>query len=301
MTSWAPRLTAGVLAWLTAYNARTATADPAAFVRDYQFVAEFQHPRVDVRLNRMSAATTPVVSALPLHRVPHRSQRRLQRVPDVATPWEDGATDFDWRSLVDFPPVHHQKHNECYAETAGATLTALWDMLYEESAAAFNPDDLVRCARETPGEPALPEDILELSVVFDPKTGCHTKAGAQGMRLAPEPVVLCDLAGDWDIENRLMGMLAMGPVSVGIESQNQVFRLYGGGVLSPEHVRTKNGVVDHAVSLVGFGEDRGTPYWTIRNSWGDDWGEDGYARIERRKDNTGVLNSYAAVTRAAKV
>ena len=121
------------------------------------------------------------------------------------------------------------------------------------------------------------------------------------MRLAPEPVVLCDLAGDWDIENRLMGMLAMGPVSVGIESGNQVFRLYGGGILSPEHVETKSGVVDHAVSLVGFGEERGTPYWTIRNSWGHDWGENGYARIERREDNTGVLNSYAAVTQAAKV
>ena len=79
----------------------------------------------------------------------------------------------------------HSSHHTDAIVTAGATLTALWDMLYEESAAAFNPDDLVRCARETPGEPALPEDILELSVVFDPKTGCHTKAGAQGMRLAP--------------------------------------------------------------------------------------------------------------------
>lgn len=300
MTSWAPRLSAGMIAWVMTCDLNTITAHPAAFVRDYQFVAEFRHPRVDVRLNRMSAAPPPPAAALPLGRVPHHSQRRLQRVPDVTAPWEDGAADFDWRNLVDFPPVHHQKHNECYAETAGITLTALWEMLYEESQDAFDPDDLVRCAHEKPGEPALPSDILELSDVFDPITGCHTKTGAPGMRLAPEPVVLCDLAGDWDIENRLMGMLAAGPVSVGIESGNQVFRLYGGGILSPEHVSTGKGVVDHAVSLVGFGEERGTPYWTIRNSWGDDWGEEGYARIERRKDNTGVLNSYATVTRAAK-
>lgn len=300
MTSWAPRVPVGLIAWLTTYDLTTTTAHPESFIRDYQFVAEFQHPRVDLRLNRMSADPLPPAEALPLHRVPHHSQRRLQHIPDVDAPWEDGVADFDWRSLVDLPPVHRQNHNECYAETAGVTLTALWEMLYEELDGSFNPDDLVRCAHETPGEPALPEDILRLSSTFDPMSGCHAKAGAPTMTLAPEPVVLCDLAGDWDIENRLMEMLAMGPVSVGIESGNQVFRLYGGGILLPEHISTKKGVVDHAVSLVGYGEDGGKPYWTIRNSWGDDWGESGYARIERRNDNTGVLNSYAAVTRAVK-
>ena len=301
MTPWVPRLTAGVLAWLTTYDLDSTTANPAAFVKDYQFVAKFEHPSVRVRLNKISAAPLTPAAPLPLDRVQHRSQRRLKRVPSVATPWEEGAIDFDWRSLVDLPPVHRQKHNECYAEAAGITLTALWEMLYEESKGSFNPDDLVRCAHEKPGEPALPEDILRLPAAFDPKTGCHAESGAPAMALAPEPVVLCDLAGDWDIENRLVELLAMGPVSVAVESQNQVFRLYAEGILSPEHVATEKGVVDHAVSLVGFGEERGTPYWTIRNSWGDDWGEEGYARIERRGDNTGVLNAYATVTRAAKV
>lgn len=33
--------------------------------------------------------------------------------------------------------------------------------------------------------------------------------------------------------------------------------------------------------MVGWGEDDGTPFWTIRNSWGSFWGELGFFRVER--------------------
>ena len=42
--------------------------------------------------------------------------------------------------------------------------------------------------------------------------------------------------------------------------------------------------IDHAVQLVGYGTDGGKDYWLVRNSWGDDWGEDGYIRIRRFGD-----------------
>merc|ERR1719263_1746758 len=46
----------------------------------------------------------------------------------------------------------------------------------------------------------------------------------------------------------------------------------------------KDAVVDHAIVAYGYGQDQGQKYWLIRNSWGSDWGEQGYIRILRHGD-----------------
>jgi C1A family cysteine protease len=57
------------------------------------------------------------------------------------------------------------------------------------------------------------------------------------------------------------------------------FRNYGGGVLATCAKEPTN----HAVLVTGYGKDEATglDYWVIRNSWGTNWGKDGYIKIVR--------------------
>lgn len=48
--------------------------------------------------------------------------------------------------------------------------------------------------------------------------------------------------------------------------------------------------LDHGVLAIGFGEQENTEYWVIKNSWGSQWGEDGYVRMERGNNKCGIAN-----------
>ncbi|KAH0574834.1 Cathepsin B [Spironucleus salmonicida] len=52
----------------------------------------------------------------------------------------------------------------------------------------------------------------------------------------------------------------------------------------------------HAVMIVGYGEENNTPYWIVKNSWGKDFGENGFFRIVRGQDECGIEYSCYLIT-----
>lgn len=77
-------------------------------------------------------------------------------------------------------------------------------------------------------------------------------------------------------------------VSIAIEADNLYFQHYKSGVIDDE-IKCGNNV-DHGVLLVGYGEENGIKYWLVKNSWGSDWGDNGYVKI-LRYDNNDKKNS----------
>lgn len=80
----------------------------------------------------------------------------------------------------------------------------------------------------------------------------------------------------------LMNAVAtVGPIAISVDASN--WGSYKGGIFSG--CNQANPDIDHAVVLVGYGEevvgDLTQKYWLVRNSWSPAWGEQGYIRIAR--------------------
>lgn len=98
-------------------------------------------------------------------------------------------------------------------------------------------------------------------------------------------------------ENALATAIAtIGPISVGIDASQRSFQLYKSGIYDdPACTQTP----DHAVVCVGYGtEGPDKDFYIVRNSWGTVWGDMGYIKMARNKDNlAGIANmaSYPLV------
>jgi C1A family cysteine protease len=77
--------------------------------------------------------------------------------------------------------------------------------------------------------------------------------------------------------NGLINAIKITPVSVGIEVQRD-FQLYKGGIFSSSNKHCGEDL-NHGVLAVGFNTTAETPFFIVKNSWGESWGEHGYIRV----------------------
>lgn len=84
----------------------------------------------------------------------------------------------------------------------------------------------------------------------------------------------------------LIASIALQPTSIAMQADQLSFQFYSTGVFDDDSCG-EFGQVDHGVLAVGYGTDAdsGKKYFTVKNSWGDAWGENGYFRLSRESKN----------------
>ncbi|XP_011306042.1 cathepsin L-like [Fopius arisanus] len=70
-------------------------------------------------------------------------------------------------------------------------------------------------------------------------------------------------------EDLKAAVATMGPVSVAIDASLRSFQYYSDGVYEDPECSHR---LNHAVLIVGYGNEGGKDYWLVKNSWGTSWG-----------------------------
>ncbi|CAM9194486.1 unnamed protein product [Heterosigma akashiwo] len=205
---------------------------------------------------------------------------------------------FDWRDYGAVTSVKNQMFcGNCWAWAAAADMEGTWfiaghdlvDVSVQEMTSCATASECCDGGMMSFGfEYAIKSGgaMIDSDYPFEDSNGYCTACQENLVSAADRPVkisswTMIEGTGD-DLRAQLM---AYGPISIGINATPMQF--YQGGV--DEHSDCDPAGLDHGVLLVGFGTTSGgEKYWIIKNSWGADWGEQGYYRIADKYGACGI-------------
>ncbi|XP_053134293.1 cathepsin W [Hemicordylus capensis] len=225
-----------------------------------------------------------------------------QRQPDAPLEGEISPS-CDWRKTGAIPEVKHQgeKCASCWAFAAVANIEALWN-IHRGSPRNLSAQEMLDCTywecNKQGCQGGYPWDgfltVVNRSGLSSEKLYPYTGKVQKCLKLRKRNLTPIDgyemLPRD---EKHIAERVAsQGPVTVLLNCA--ALQNYQKGIIQRSAKDCDPKYLDHVGLIVGYGEAksrRGSwngQYWIIQNSWGKDWGEEGYFRFYRGSNTCGI-------------
>ncbi|KAM9079598.1 cathepsin W [Megaptera novaeangliae] len=222
----------------------------------------------------------------------------------------------DWRKKAGIiSSIRNQQDcNCCWAMAAADNIEALWAIRYHQSLEVSVQEllDCDRCGNGCKGGFVWDAFITVLNnsglasdkdYPFKGNSKTHRCLAKKHKKVA----WIQDFIMLQPCEQSIARYLAtQGPITVTINMK--LLQQYQKGVIKATPTTCDPQLVDHSVLLVGFGESKSVegrqaeaissrshphprysiPYWILKNSWGANWGEEGYFRLHRGSNTCGI-------------
>jgi len=231
----------------------------------------------------------------------NRDSSKIPKLTTIATP-----KTLDWRSKGYVTHVKNQGDcGSCWAFSATEAIESAWIISGKgNDTLRLSPQQIVDCDEDDSGcEGGFPTTAYEYVISAG---GLESKAsypytGQDGTCSFKKNKIVASIS-DWNWASNYLysetelqqSLVQVGPISICVDAASWID--YKGGIMTWEDCAWIN-LLDHCVQLVGYNNTGDYPYWIVRNSWGVDWGIEGYIYLTMWSDTCGIAHypSYPIV------
>lgn len=212
---------------------------------------------------------------------------------DVAVPQT-----LDWRTQNMVTPVKDQGQcGSCWAFSTVENIESMYCMKNKIDCTTFaplSPQEIVDCDTTDQGcdggdPPTAYAFVMQEGGLEDDSDYPYTAAdGTCAFQANLVKVTITNwqyVTTNSDEPTMQNNLVSWGPLSICVDAEP--WQDYTSGIMMASDCSNS---LDHCVQLVGYDMTNSTPFWIVRNSWGLDWGENGYIRLQYGQDTCGCAD-----------